>query len=133
MKEKRELEFKTDGQEYAQILRLMGSGRCECQCFDGKKRMGTIRGAMKNRVWINTGDIVLIGLREFGSEDDKCDIIMKYFDEEAKELQELGEIPDHVKIAEGGIGLSDDEGGYGMDSDDDDDEEEKKDVNIDDI
>lgn len=133
-KEKRELEFKTDGQEYAQVIRLLGNGRVELQCFDGKKRMGTIRGAMRNRVWINTGDIVLIGLREFGSEDEKCDIIMKYFDEEAKELQELGEIPDHVKIAEGGIGLSDEEGGFGMDSDDDyGDEEEKKDVNIDDI
>ena len=93
--------------------------------------MGTIRGAMKNRVWINTGDIVLVGLREFGSEDDRCDIIMKYFDEEAKELQELGEIPEHVKIAEGGIGLDDDEG-FG-DSDEDDDEEEKKDVDIDNI
>ena len=93
--------------------------------------MGTIRGAMKNRVWINTGDIVLIGLREFGSEDDKCDIIMKYFDEEAKELQELGEIPDYVKIAEGGI-FSDDEEG---DDDDDDgnNEEEKKEVDIDNI
>ena len=86
--------------------------------------MGTIRGAMKNRVWINTGDIVLIGLREFGSEDDKCDIIMKYFDEEAKELQELGEIPDHVKIAEGGIGLSDGDDDFGGGDDDDDDDEE---------
>ena len=53
--------------------------------MDGKKRMATIRGAMKNRVWINGGDIVLLGLRDFG-DDQKCDIIMKYFDEEAKEL-----------------------------------------------
>ncbi len=94
--------------------------------------MGTIRGAMKNRVWINTGDIVLVGLREFGSEDDKCDIIMKYFDEEAKELQELGEIPEHVKIAEGGIGLDDDDG-FGDSDDEDEDGEEKKDVDIDNI
>ena len=95
--------------------------------------MGTIRGAMKNRVWINTGDIVLVGLREFGSEDDKCDIIMKYFDEEAKELQELGEIPDHVKIAEGGIGLDEDGEGFGGSDDEDDDDEEKKEVDIDNI
>ena len=94
--------------------------------------MGTIRGAMKNRVWINTGDIVLVGLREFGSEDDRCDIIMKYFDEEAKELQELGEIPEHVKIAEGGIGLDDDEG-FGDSDDEDEEGEEKKDVDIDNI
>jgi hypothetical protein len=54
---------------------------------------------MKNRVWINSGDIVLIGLRDFG--DDKADVIMKYYDEEAKELKELGELPEHVKINEG--------------------------------
>ena len=47
--------------------------------------MGTIRGAMKNRVWIGSGDILLISLRDFG-DDLKCDIILKYFDEEAKEL-----------------------------------------------
>lgn len=60
--------------------------------------MCTIRGKLKNRVWINSGDIVLIGLREFG--DEKADVIMKYYDEEAKELKELGEIPEHIKINE---------------------------------
>lgn len=97
--------------------------------------MATIRGSMKNRVWIAPGDIVLLGLRDFG-DDLKCDIILKYFDEEAKELQELGELPEHIKIAEGGIGLSDDEGAmYGGESDegegDKDDEEVKKEVDID--
>ena len=122
-KEKRELEFKDDGQEYGQVLRLLGNGRVECYCMDGKKRMCTIRGSMKNRVWINAGDIVLIGLRDFG-DDDNADIIMKYYDEEAKELQDLGELPDHIKIAEGGYGLSDDEDGFGQAALQDSDEEE---------
>ena len=94
--------------------------------MDGKKRMGTIRGTMRKRVWINTGDIVLLGLREFG-DDAKCDIIMKYFDEEAQELQELGEIPEHIQIAVGGFGIDEGEGmGAGSDSEDDDDEEEEQ-------
>jgi translation initiation factor 1A len=38
-------------------------------------------------------------LREFG--DEKADVILKYYDEEAKELKELGEIPEHIKINEG--------------------------------
>ena len=91
---------------------------------------------MKNRVWINTGDIVLLGLRDFG-DDGKCDVILKYFDDEARELQELGEIPEHIKIAEGGIGLSDDEDGFGMGGDDDDSDEDgeevKQELNIDKI
>ena len=60
---------------------------------------------------------------------------MKYYDEEAKELQELNEIPDHIKIAEGGVGLSDDDDGFGIGDDDneDGDEEEKKEIDIDKI
>ena len=132
-KEKRELIFKEDGHEYGQAIRLLGGGRVEVQCFDGKKRMGTIRGAMKNRVWIGSGDILLISLRDFG-DDLKCDIILKYFDEEAKELQELEEIPDHIKIAEGAVDA--DEDGFGLgdgDDDEDGDEEEKKEIDIDKI
>ena len=41
----------------------------------------------------------MVGLRDFG--DDKGDVLMKYYDEEAKELKELGEIPEHIKINEG--------------------------------
>ena len=39
-------------------------------------------------------------MREFAT-DDKADVIMKYYEEEARELKELGEIPEHVKINEG--------------------------------
>ena len=135
-KERRELEIKEDGQEYAQVTRLLGGGRVECWCMDGKKRTGTIRGSMKCRVWIHAGDIVLLGLRDFGS-DDKCDVILKYFDEEARELQEMGEIPDHIKIAEGGFDYDDDEeGGFDAAAEaglDDDEEEKKIDVDIDKI
>jgi translation initiation factor 1A len=49
-----------------------------------------------------------VGLREFG--DEKGDVLMKYYDEEAKELKELGEIPEHVKINEGGFDDFEDDG-----------------------
>ena len=77
---------------------------------------------------------MLIGLRDFG-DDMKADIIMKYFDEEAKELQELGEIPEHVKIAEGAIDPDGDMGFEmgGSDEDEDDEEETKKEVDVDNI
>ena len=89
---------------------MLGNGRLEAFCFDGVKRMCTIRGALKNRVWINNGDIILLGLRDFG--DDKADVILKYYDEEAKELKELGELPEHVKINEGDYD-DDGEDGFG--------------------
>ena len=92
--DKRELLFKEEEQEYAQVIRLLGGGRVEANCFDGQKRICSIRGKMRNRVWINAGDIVLASLREFG--DDKADIIHKYYPEEGFELQEMGEIPENV-------------------------------------
>ena len=89
-------------------MRLLGSGRVEVHGIDGKKRTCTIRGSMRNRVWIHAGDIVLLGLRDFGDEN-KADVMLKYYDEEARELQELGELPDSIRIAEGGFTYSDEE------------------------
>ena len=80
--EKRELVFKEDGQEYAQVLRMLGNGRLEAQCIDGVKRLCHIRGKMRKKVWVNTGDIVLLGLRDF--QDEKADVILKYLAYEAR-------------------------------------------------
>ena len=82
----------------------------EVNCIDGVKRMCTIRGSLKNRVWINQGDIVLLGLRDFG--DDKADVILKYYEEEAKELKELGEIPEHLKLNEGEFDMDGEDGDF---------------------
>jgi translation initiation factor 1A len=87
--------------------------------------MCTIRGTLKNRVWINNGDIILVGLREFG--DEKGDVILKYYDEEAKELKELGEIPEHIKINEGDFGFEED----GFNYVDGEEEKEEEDLDID--
>ncbi|NWI03424.1 IF1AY factor, partial [Tichodroma muraria] len=63
--EKRELVFKEDGQEYAQVIKMLGNGRLEALCFDGVKRLCHIRGKLRKKVWINTSDIILIGLRDY--------------------------------------------------------------------
>ena len=47
---KQELIFKEDGQEYGQVLRMLGNGRCECKCFDGTSRLCHIRGKMRKKV-----------------------------------------------------------------------------------
>ena len=57
--DKRELVLKEEGQEYAQVLRMLGNGRLEAFCFDGVKRLAHIRGKLQKKVWINQGDIIL--------------------------------------------------------------------------
>ncbi|XP_008627521.2 PREDICTED: eukaryotic translation initiation factor 1A, X-chromosomal, partial [Corvus brachyrhynchos] len=96
--EKRELVFKEDGQEYAQVIKMLGNGRLEALCFDGVKRLCHIRGKLRKKVWINTSDIILIGLRDY--QDNKADVILKYNADEARSLKAYGELPEHAKINE---------------------------------
>ncbi len=49
--DKRELQFKEDGQEYAVVLKMLGNGWIEANCIDGVKRLGHIRGAFRKKVW----------------------------------------------------------------------------------
>merc|ERR1712010_204650 len=87
--DKRELIFKEDGQEYAQVLTMLGGGRLEAQCFDGIKRLCGIRGKMRKRVWIFQGD--------------KADVILKYSADEARNLKAYGELPETAKINESAV------------------------------
>merc|ERR1712001_102802 len=95
---KRELIFREDGQEYAQVTKMLGNGRLEAMCFDGTKRLCHIRGKMRKKVWVAQGDIVLVGLRDF--QDSKADVILKYMPDEARNLKSYGEFPESVKINE---------------------------------
>ena len=79
---KRELILREEGQSYAQVTRILGNGHLEAFCFDnagGKKRLCHIRGKLRKKQWINQGDVILVGLRDY--QDDKADVIMKYHGE----------------------------------------------------
>lgn len=132
---KRELVIKEEGQEYAQVTKMLGNGRIETSCFDGVKRIGHIRGKMRKKVWINQGDIILVSLREF--QDEQCDVIVKYTPDEARTLKAQGELPESARINEGdpyGQG-SDEECNFEFDNNDDSDEEDEEEgkLDIDDI
>ena len=94
--EKRELVFKEDGQEYGQVMKMLGTGHVEALCFDGVTRVCHIRGKMRKKVWINQSDIILIGLRDY--QDGKGDVILKYTSDEARNLKAYGELPDHAEV-----------------------------------
>lgn len=64
--------------------------------MDGVKRLCHIRGKMRKKVWVNTGDIVLVGLREY--QDEKADVILKYMADEARSLKQYGELPENIRV-----------------------------------
>jgi translation initiation factor 1A len=95
--EPKELMLRETGLEYAQVGKMLGNGRLEAICFDGKTRLGHIRGKLLKKVWISTGDVILVALRDF--QDDKTDVVFKYTPEQIKKLKNMGELPSNVKTA----------------------------------
>ena len=138
--DKRELVFREDGQEYAQVTKMLGNGRLEAMCFDGEKRLAHIRGKLRKKVWINQGDIILLSLRDY--QDEKGDVILKYTADEARSLKAYGELPENAKINETDTyarGDDDDQCNFEFDEDRESEDEDgpgagqAKDIEIDDI
>ena len=69
--------------------RLLGFDRVLVKCQDGKERLCRIRGKMKRRVWIRTGDIVLVSPWDFQS-DKRGDVIWRYTRAQAELLRKNG-------------------------------------------
>ena len=97
----RSLIFKEDCQTYGQIVKVLGNGRFQVECYDKydkiTNRVCTIRGKMRRREWVSSGDVVLVSLREF--QDDKADIILKYHPDEVRKLKEYKEMSLSVKTS----------------------------------
>ena len=104
---KRQLITKEEGQEDARVEKMLGNGRLNAYCYDGKTRMCNIRGKMRKKIWIKLGDIILIALREF--QDAKADVIHKYAPEEARKLKAMGELPDNAQVVENKDGQIEDD------------------------
>ena len=106
------LRLKEEGQEYAQIIRCKGNCRFDVLCFDGKKRMAIMCGAMRKRRFVNTNDIVLVSLREW--QDSVCDIIDNYDENLTRKLKEKGLVPKSINIDVDNQYSSDDDDDLGI-------------------
>jgi len=96
--ETKQLRYKEDGQEYAQIIKMKGNCRFDVKCFDGKERAAIMCGGMRKRKFVNLRQVVLVSLRDF--QDSICDIIDSYDDNQVRDLKEKKEIPDFIKLEE---------------------------------
>jgi translation initiation factor 1A len=74
---------KHEDQMYGRIVKLLGGCNALVYCNDNRERLCHICGSMRKKVWLATGDIVLISLRTFDenapiSSIQKGDICAKY-------------------------------------------------------
>ena len=69
-------------------------------------------------MWVNQGDIVLVGLRDY--QDGKADVILKYMADEARSLKQYGELPENIRVNDTDAGMDGDdmEGAEWIDFDD---------------
>lgn len=88
-----------EGEEYAQVKQALGNLRLVLQLAGGTTVTGVIRGAMVRKVWIATGDVVLIAKRDFNV-NDVVDVIHRYQPAEVRALVKENAIPRDFRPAD---------------------------------
>ena len=91
-----DIQIADKSQMYARVLRRIGGNHVEILCSDNIVRKGFIRGAIRRRVWMDPGDIILISIREFQTNHMNCDIIRKYSPCDIKYLEKIGELGENL-------------------------------------
>ncbi len=79
---------KTDNEMFALAIQLMGASQIKALCEDGQERMCRIKGTMKKKVWIRTGDVLIIRLWDY--QKDRADIVWRYFGTQTEHLKRNG-------------------------------------------
>ena len=75
-------------QQYFTITKMLGDGRCRGNGSDGRNDvLCIIRGRMRKKVWIHSGDKVLACYRDFNTGRPVADIIHKYSEDEVNSLK----------------------------------------------
>jgi len=88
---------KEQGELYAVVEKNMGNGILNVKCIDGKNRRCFVRKKFtgRQRDILQVGSWILVGLREFETTKDKCDLIEIYTPSDVARLQ-LMDVPWHV-------------------------------------
>jgi len=71
----------------------LGMGKSRIRCADGKERLGRIPGALKRRLWVRPGNIVIIEPWEYEG-DRKGNILFNYKPIQVAWLKEKGHLKD---------------------------------------
>lgn len=79
-----------ENENYGLVKGAKGNGRFDIETPDGTVKLGVLAGKHRKRMWINSGDIVLVGIWDF--QEDKCSILHKYSEDHVQKLVEKKEI-----------------------------------------
>jgi len=86
----------SESEVYGIVVKMMGGKICEVKCQDDIVRLCHIRGAFsgknKGSNFIKSGMWVLVGLREWATEKNHCDLMYLYTDREKDKILQTGEM-----------------------------------------
>lgn len=78
-----------DGEMFAQVVELSGGSRMVVTCEDGKERIARIPGRVRRKIWIKSGDYVII--KPWSVEgDEKSDFEYRYTNVQSESLKSRG-------------------------------------------
>ncbi len=80
------IEPEDDTEVYGVVVEMLGASRVLVRCMDGEERVCRIPGRMKNKVWIQEDNIVIVEPWEW--QDEKGDVVHKYGNSEVKILED---------------------------------------------
>lgn len=83
-------------EKYAQVTKMYGE-MCEVTCDDNISRKcfirGKFRGKGKRSSFIRIGEVVLVGLRSWASDNSQCDLLEVYTAQEVMQLKNHPKVP----------------------------------------
>lgn len=97
---KRPIYYAKEREIYAKVERPLGDRRFNVRCNDRIVRIAHIRGKIRKGTFIQKGDIVLVAIREDETEQNKCDIVHKYTNEESQMLSKRGKLDEQISTIE---------------------------------
>ncbi|RLG80353.1 MAG: translation initiation factor IF-1A [Thermoprotei archaeon] len=80
-----------EGMVICGVIRHLGGDFLVAKCLDGVDRKIRIPGKMRRRVWINEGDLILVGIWDFSPE--RGEVIHRYSRSEVAKLLEKNVVP----------------------------------------
>jgi translation initiation factor 1A len=91
-----------EGEIYAQITKMFGNGMCDALCIDEVTRLCIIRGKFrggkgKRNSFVTVGTLVLVGIRDWETDSDKCDLLEVYNQTEVDQLKQTDGLGKHAK------------------------------------
>ncbi|MCI4464310.1 MAG: translation initiation factor IF-1A [Thermoproteus sp.] len=83
-----EFRVPSEGEVLCKVLELLGDNRVKVVCQDGEVRVTRIPGRYRKRLWLKTGDYVIVAVWDFDPK--KGDIVHKYDKRDLDELRRSG-------------------------------------------